>query len=334
MKDKKTLGIFIKEKRIEKNYSQKELAKLLFVTEWAVSKWERGLSYPDITLIPSLCEVLEVSEHELITASIDTESREIKKDAYKFHTIRNIWFFIPTISYIIAILTCFICNIAVNHTLSWFFVVLTGCLCGYSFVPTFTYFVKKQKFLFFILTSFMSIILLLFTCAVYTKTMYWFTIASIGTLMLYILIFLPIILLKTKVKKITFLITFVITFLLTVLLLININVIWPFSIVPAILITCYSFIPVFICCGVCLLTFDSFIKSGVCVLICTITYYLIGGIINILFNLNQNYYDINFNNWKQHTSANIQFIILLSLLFICTVFATIGIIRIKRKSKV
>ena len=30
LKDKKTLGMFIKEKRIEKNYSQKELAELLF----------------------------------------------------------------------------------------------------------------------------------------------------------------------------------------------------------------------------------------------------------------------------------------------------------------
>ena len=52
--------------------------------------------------------------------------------------------------------------------------------------------------------------------------------------------------------------------------------------------------------------------------------------INYLENLTIENYDINFNNWKQHTSANIQFIILLSLLFISTVFATIGIIRIKR----
>ena len=44
MTDKKTFGAFIKSKRTEKNYSQKELAELLFVTEGAVSKWERGLS--------------------------------------------------------------------------------------------------------------------------------------------------------------------------------------------------------------------------------------------------------------------------------------------------
>ena len=44
MTDKKTFGAFIKSKRIEKNYSQKELAELLFVTEGAISKWERGVS--------------------------------------------------------------------------------------------------------------------------------------------------------------------------------------------------------------------------------------------------------------------------------------------------
>ena len=39
MKDKKGFGTFIKEKRIQNNYSQKDLAELLFVSESAVSKW-------------------------------------------------------------------------------------------------------------------------------------------------------------------------------------------------------------------------------------------------------------------------------------------------------
>lgn len=45
MTDKKSFGSFIKAKRLEKNYSQKELAELLYVTESAVSKWERGVSH-------------------------------------------------------------------------------------------------------------------------------------------------------------------------------------------------------------------------------------------------------------------------------------------------
>ena len=43
MTDKKTFGSFIKTKRMEKNYSQKDLAEMLFVTEGAVSKWKRHL---------------------------------------------------------------------------------------------------------------------------------------------------------------------------------------------------------------------------------------------------------------------------------------------------
>ena len=41
MTDKKTFGSFIKTKRTENNYSQKDLAQLLFVTEGPVSKWEQ-----------------------------------------------------------------------------------------------------------------------------------------------------------------------------------------------------------------------------------------------------------------------------------------------------
>mgnify|MGYP002535237179 CR=1 FL=1 len=46
MTDKKSFGNFIKAKRLEKNYSQKELAELLYVTESAVSKWEKGSFIP------------------------------------------------------------------------------------------------------------------------------------------------------------------------------------------------------------------------------------------------------------------------------------------------
>ena len=54
MEDKSTLGKFIQTKRKELGLSQKELAKALYVTESAVSKWERGISYPDITMISGI----------------------------------------------------------------------------------------------------------------------------------------------------------------------------------------------------------------------------------------------------------------------------------------
>ena len=87
MKDKKIFGSFIKEKRIEKNLTQKQLAEILFVTESAVSKWERGIAYPDITLITEICKALDVSESELINASNDVNLMKIKKMAYLMESL-------------------------------------------------------------------------------------------------------------------------------------------------------------------------------------------------------------------------------------------------------
>ena len=169
MKDKKAFGNFIKTKRIEKNYSQKDLAELLFVTESAVSKWERGVSYPDITLITDLCKVLDVTEHELIQSSHDFEYRKMKNDANKYNKLKKTLFWIFNIGYATALLTCFIVNLAVNHTLSWFFIVLASILCVYSFCPTFTWLVKKFKNLVLLGSTFLSLFILFLVCSIYAN---------------------------------------------------------------------------------------------------------------------------------------------------------------------
>ena len=72
--------------------TQKELAEKLYVTESAVSKWERGLSYPDITILQNLCAVLQVTEHELLTGSEDTSRKVSEKLAQKYKKLtRNYW---------------------------------------------------------------------------------------------------------------------------------------------------------------------------------------------------------------------------------------------------
>lgn len=333
MTDKKTFGSFIKIKRAEKNYSQKDLAEMLFVTEGAVSKWERGVSYPDITLILDICRILEISEHELITASNDADSRKIKHEARKFRVISSAWFWVPTISYVIALLVCFICNLAVNHTLSWFFIVLTALLCAYTFVPTVTCFFKSKKLLVFVVKSFISICLLLYTCAAYTNTLFWFPTAAIGILIGYILLFVPILLPKTRIKNFRFLISFGVTFFLTILLLLSINVWKPLMLASSIKITCYGFIPIFLCCVISMLSFDSFIKAGICTLISTLFYYFSGYIVNNLFNLSEDYYKLDFSNWGQHTNGNVLFIILLAFLFLSITFIGVGIFRVYKKKK-
>ena len=332
MTDRKTFGSFIKVKRTEKNYSQKDLAEMLFVTEGAVSKWERGVSYPDITLISDICRVLDISEHELITSSTDTDTRKIKHEARKFRMIRSTWFWVPNISYAVALLTCFICNLAVNHTLSWFFIVLTALICAYSFVPTFTFFFNSKKLLVFSVSTYLSICLLLFTCAVYTSGLSWFLTACIGILIGYEVIFAPIFLSQTKISRYKFIISFAVACVLTILLLLNIHIWNPFRLAPAILITCYAFIPAVICTVICALRLDAFLKTGICIAFSTVVYHFTNYVLDKLFGTNNSSYQVNFNDWQQCSNGNVHFICLISLLFISVLFLGAGVFRLYKKN--
>lgn len=71
--DARITGSFIAEKRKERNLSQRELAKYLHITDKAISKWERGLSFPDITILIPLSEVLNVSLYDLLTGGNNNE---------------------------------------------------------------------------------------------------------------------------------------------------------------------------------------------------------------------------------------------------------------------
>ncbi len=64
--DKVKFGAFVAQLRKEKGLMQKELAAKLYVSDKAVSKWERGLSIPDVTLLVPLAEILGVTVSELL----------------------------------------------------------------------------------------------------------------------------------------------------------------------------------------------------------------------------------------------------------------------------
>ena len=78
--DKKTFGIFLSEQRKAKGFTQRELAEKLFVSDKAVSKWERGMSMPDISLLMPLAEILDVSVTELLEGKKMDQSGEIKTE--------------------------------------------------------------------------------------------------------------------------------------------------------------------------------------------------------------------------------------------------------------
>ena len=75
--DKQSFGKYIAENRKQLGMTQMQLAEKLHVTDKAVSKWERGLSYPDVTLLKPLAEELSVSIGELLSCRVPTaEERE------------------------------------------------------------------------------------------------------------------------------------------------------------------------------------------------------------------------------------------------------------------
>lgn len=65
--DNKKFGAFVVQLRREKGMTQKELAEALYVSDKAVSKWERGLSLPDIALLQPIAELLGVTVTELLS---------------------------------------------------------------------------------------------------------------------------------------------------------------------------------------------------------------------------------------------------------------------------
>ena len=66
-------GETIREFRERAGFSQKTLAKALHITDKAVSKWERGLSHPDVTLLPKLALLLDTDIDHLLSISIEEE---------------------------------------------------------------------------------------------------------------------------------------------------------------------------------------------------------------------------------------------------------------------
>jgi len=73
-------GKFIAKLRKEKKMTQQELAEKMGISINAVSKWERGLSFPDVSLYKKLCNELGINIEELINGEKDN-SEEAKEKA-------------------------------------------------------------------------------------------------------------------------------------------------------------------------------------------------------------------------------------------------------------
>lgn len=189
MQDKITFGKFIQSKRKEAGISQKVLAERLYVTESAVSKWERGISYPDITMISEICSALNITEHELCTASDDENQRKIVKMAKKYKLFIAVYNAILALGYLSAIIPCFIIFILKEHNTSKFCILLTSLILSASLlnVPTFA---AKNRGILTLASSYVSLTLLLLSGNVYSGGD-WFFMAFLSVTLGLCIVFLP-----------------------------------------------------------------------------------------------------------------------------------------------
>ena len=72
--DASKFGKFISDQRKALGMTQAELGNKLMVTDKAVSKWERGVGFPDINTLEPLAEALQVSVQELMRAEKNVTS--------------------------------------------------------------------------------------------------------------------------------------------------------------------------------------------------------------------------------------------------------------------
>lgn len=66
MMDPKKFGTFLQTRRRELGLTQSQLGEILGVTDKAISRWERGVGFPDISLLEPLAQALDITVTELM----------------------------------------------------------------------------------------------------------------------------------------------------------------------------------------------------------------------------------------------------------------------------
>ena len=69
--DCKIIGNLILKLRKDKSMTQKQMADIMNISDKTISKWERGLGCPDISLLPELSQILCVSVDQILTGELN-----------------------------------------------------------------------------------------------------------------------------------------------------------------------------------------------------------------------------------------------------------------------
>ena len=136
------IGKFIAKCRKEKKLTQAQLAEKLNITDRAVSKWETGKSMPDSSIMLELCEILGITVNELLSGEeIDMESLEKKADENLIalkkkdenNMTKNVMISILfSVTLLIGIMVCLICNIAISGNLTWSLIPVSSIVLAWA----------------------------------------------------------------------------------------------------------------------------------------------------------------------------------------------------------
>lgn len=153
------------------------------------------MSYPDVTLLRDICAVLGVTEHELLTASEDTERRSADRLAAKYLRLTRNYRAALYILFGVVLLGCAIGNLAAQGTLSWFWIVLAavGLAASPTLVPALAIMNPKMEGVKWHLAAASFLVwleLLLLICCLYTGGT-WFPVAGTAVLFGAGLVLLP-----------------------------------------------------------------------------------------------------------------------------------------------
>lgn len=140
------MGQLIACRRRELGMTQRQLAAKLNITDKAVSKWERGLSCPDVTLLAGLAQALEISTGELLDPRQNSDGTDTQREkaveqtlAYAAHSVRRVSRRVRLISFaslsaafFIGILTCAICDWCIEGAFTWSWYPVSSILFAWA----------------------------------------------------------------------------------------------------------------------------------------------------------------------------------------------------------
>lgn len=254
--------------------------------------------------------------------------------AYKRET-RKKALYVLLIIFAIPIMVCFTVNIAVGHTLDWFFIVLTSLTVLGSFVLV-PLIAEKRKFLWIVTSFTASLLLLLFTCNVYSGGGGWFIIAAIAVLFGLSVVFLPFAVRQIQLngfwgrhKGLLVMLTDTVLLCLLIAVSVSDSYLMAYSIMGYCLILPWALFLV-----ARYLKENWLIRSGICWIVtgvfvsllnCGLDYLIYGRLTDT-----KGFWQADLSVWENDTTANVMLIILLSGVSVGAVLIALGIIFRKK----